>query len=59
MKIKFKGLEGQSEMTLRGLTFTKGKAVAVDDDAFAARLLRLDYFAEVKSRAKKNDKDSD
>lgn len=59
MKFKFKGVNGQDEMVLRGVTFVKGKAVDVDSDEFAARLLKLDYFSEVKTRkGSANDKNS-
>jgi len=56
MKIKFSGLEGYDELTLRGITFKKGKAVEIKEGEFLTRLLNLDYFKEVKAR--KNDKNS-
>jgi len=56
--MKFKYTGDQKEMPLRGIVFEKGKAVEVEDEAFAARLRNLDYFTEVKKRKPKNDKNS-
>ena len=56
MKIKYTGVNNQAEITVRGVTFPKGKAVEVDDEELQVKLLGLDYFSEVKTRAKKNDK---
>jgi len=58
MKIKFLGINDQTEITLRGVTFAKGKPVEVADGDFQDRLVRLDYFAVAKPRKAKNDKDS-
>lgn len=59
MKFKFLGTpECPDEITLRDVTFAKGKPVEVTDENFCAKLAALDYFAEVKAgRPKKNDQD--
>ena len=52
MKFKFTG--DQDEITLRGVTFEKGKAVDLSDNPdLAQKVAVLPYFSEVKSRAKK------
>lgn len=56
MKFKFKGLDGQDEMTLRGVVFAKDKAIEVEDGEFAERLKRLDYFVIARTRKPNNDK---
>lgn len=53
LKFKYKGPE--DEITLRGVTFKKGKAVDVDD-TLASKIKALDDFVEVKGR--KNAKSS-
>lgn len=50
MKIKYTG--DQDEVTFRGTTFPKGKAVDVSDEALAAKVLALADFEEVKRRGK-------
>ncbi len=50
MKLKY---TGDGEITIRGVTFEKGKAVDVDDENLAAKLSALDYFQEVKARKPK------
>jgi len=59
-RYKFLGTDAcPDEITLRDVTFEKGKAVKVDD-GLAAKLANLDYFAEVKQgRPKKDDKDGE
>ena len=58
MKYKFTGTDAcPKEITLRGVTFEKGKAVEVEGD-LAAKVSVLPYFTEAKpGRPKKNDKD--
>lgn len=51
MKLKYTG--DQDEITIRGVTFTKGRPVAVDCPDLAQKLVALPYFSEVKSRGKK------
>ena len=58
MKIKYTG--GQDEITLRHVTFTKGKAVEFDsecqaDSDLAQKVLALPDFEEVKRGRKKNE----
>lgn len=53
--MKFKYTGDQDEITLRGVTFSKGKAVDVDDEILSQKISVLPYFAEVKSRGKKQD----
>ena len=57
--MKFKYTGPNKEMTLRGVTFPKNKGVEVLSPNFQAKLAALDYFAEVKPRAKKNDQNKD
>lgn len=52
MKFKFTG--DQDEITLRGVTFPKGKAVDVGCEELAEKISVLDYFKAVKPRAKRN-----
>ncbi len=47
-----------ADMTIRGVKFPAGKAVTVDDAALAEKVMKMG-FAEVKARAKKNDKNAD
>ena len=47
--MKFKYTGDLEEITLRDVTFPKGKAVDVGDD-LAEKLSVLDFFAEVKPR---------
>lgn len=53
--MKFKYTGDQDEITLRGVTFEKGKAVDVDE-ALAEKISVLDYFTEVKARKNAKDK---
>lgn len=53
--MKFKYTGDQDEITIRGVTFPQGKPVTVDDDALALKICVLDYFEEVKRKAKSND----
>lgn len=46
--MKFKFIGEQDEITLRGVTFEKGKAVVVDDASLAEKISVLPYFEEVK-----------
>lgn len=41
---------GEGEITIREVTFPSGKAVEVENEDLAAKLARLEYFREVKSR---------
>jgi hypothetical protein len=50
MKIK----NTESDMTLRGVTFPKGKPVCVDDPSLLAKCLALPNFVEVKRQNDKN-----
>ena len=50
--MKFKYIGELDEITLRGVAFKKNKAVDVDCTDFQAKLSNLDYFKEVKTRAK-------
>ena len=54
MQFKFTGPD--EEITLRQVTFKKGKAVDVDCPNLQAKLAALDFFTEVKTRAKRNAK---
>ena len=54
MKFKFTGPD--EEITLREITFAKGKAVDVADPEFQAKLAALDFFQVVKPRGKRNAK---
>ena len=54
MKIKWTG--EQPEITIRGITFTKGKAETVSDPDTAEKVLGIEGFAVVKSRAKNGNK---
>lgn len=56
MKFKYTGPD--DEITLRDVTFPKGKAVDVDE-GLAEKISVLDYFKAVKPRAKRNDKNAD
>lgn len=56
--MKFKYTGDQDEITLRGVTFAKGKAVDLSENPdLAAKVDALEYFAKVKRgpKAKKND----
>lgn len=56
MKFKYRGPD--EEITLRDVTFPKGKAVDLTDSPeLAAKVAVLDYFAEVKPRKRRNDQD--
>lgn len=56
MKVKYTG--NAPEITFRGVTFEKGKPVDLTGDSdLLAKVLALDYFAVVRPRARKNDKD--
>ena len=56
--MKFK-LTGLSQITLRGVTFQKGKPQTVENEDLAEKLRSLDYFEEVKrGRKGANDKNS-
>lgn len=56
-KVKYNG--DLPEITLRGVTFAKGKPVDLTDNPdLAAKVLNLPDFAEVKPRKRKNDQDS-
>lgn len=50
MKFKFTG--DQDEITLRGVTFEKGKAVDVDDPELIEKISALSYFSTVKRNVK-------
>ena len=52
MKFKYKGPD--EAITLREVTFEKGKAVLVEDEDFQKKLSALDYFTVVKPRAKRD-----
>lgn len=57
MKFKFTGTDAcPDEITLRGVTFTKGKAVDVADEGLAAKLEGLEFFTEVKRGRPKDGK---
>lgn len=53
MQIKYEG--DLDEVTVRGVTFKKGKAVDVDDPALAKKMLAWPDVSEVKRRAKNKD----
>ena len=53
--MKFKYTGDQDAITLRGVTFKKGKAVGVDDPNFIEKLSGLPYFAPVKPNGKDKD----
>ena len=56
MKFKFTG--EMDEITLRGVTFEKDKAVDLSDNpSLAEKVGALDYFEEVKRGRKANAKD--
>lgn len=51
MKFRYLGTDTEPEaVTIRGVEFPKGKAVAVDDIDLAIKLEALPYFREVKAR---------
>lgn len=56
---KFRYIGDAPEITLRGVTFAKGKPVDLSDNPLLAEKVSvLPYFAEVKARKRKpNDKD--
>ena len=55
MKIRFTGTEAcPDEITLRGVTFARGKSVVIEEPDFQAKLLALDYFEQVKRGRKPN-----
>jgi hypothetical protein len=51
MKYKFLGLSGQTEITIRGVTFAKNKPVKVDDESLQVKLNGLPYFVKAKTNA--------
>jgi hypothetical protein len=51
MKYTFTG--DQSEITLRGVTFPKGKAVDVEDEALRRKIDALPYFEQGIKRPRK------
>jgi len=54
--MKFKYIGPDAEITLRDVTFPKGKPVDLSDKLeLAVKVSVLDYFAEVKPRKRKND----
>lgn len=54
-KVKYNG--DLPEITLRGVTFAKGKPVDLADNPdLAAKVLNLPDFAEVKPRKRRDDK---
>lgn len=54
--MKFKYIGPDAEITLRDVTFPKGKPVDLSDNLeLAVKVSVLDYFAEVKPRKRKND----
>ena len=55
MKLKFIG--DQDEITLRGVTFEKGKAQVIEDEALSAKLAAMPEFEEVKRGRKPHGKD--
>ena len=56
MKFKFTG--DMDEITLRGVTFAKGKAVDLSDNPdLAEKVGALDYFEQVKRGRKANAED--
>ena len=57
--MKFKYTGENEAITLRENTFEKGKAVDVACPDLQAKLAALDFFKEVKPRAKRNDKNKD
>lgn len=56
--MKFKYTGPLDEITLRDVTFPKGKPVEVLNENFQQKLGNLDYFTEVKRGRRKNDKNS-
>ena len=53
--MKFKYTGPQDEITLRGVTFEKGKAVDLSDNLdLAVKVDALDYFTEAKTRKVKS-----
>ena len=57
MKFRYTGPD--EKITLRQTTFKKGEAVDVACEDLQAKIAALDYFKEVKQRAKRNDKNKD
>lgn len=53
--MKFKYTGDLDEVTIRDTTFPKAKPVDVDDPALIEKLQGIPFFAEVKSRGKKQD----
>ncbi len=53
MKYKYTG--EQDEITLRGVTFKKGKAVDVDDPNLEQKISAMSDFSQVKNRGKNKD----
>lgn len=49
--MKFKNTD--EDMTLRGVSFPKGKPVPVEDEGLAEKLRNMPNFQEVKTSAKK------
>lgn len=54
MKYKYTGPD--DSITIRGVTFKKGKAVEVEDAATAAKISVLPYFSIAKRKPKNADK---
>ena len=52
--MKFKYTGNQAEITLRGVTFPKGKAVRVDDQSLAEKIRLMPDFHAVKRGPKSN-----
>lgn len=50
--MKFKYTGEQDEITLRGVTFKKGKTVDVDDTDLIQKLSNIPDFSQVKRNAK-------
>lgn len=57
--MKFKYVGPDEEITLREITFSKGKAVDVECENLQSKLEALDEFQAVKPRGKRNDKNPD
>lgn len=58
MRFRFvgNGDNDPAKVTLRGITFAKGKAVSVDDEALAAKLRANSHFEVAKGRPSAKDK---
>ena len=54
--MRYKYIGDSNAITLRGVTFENGKAVDLSENtSLAEKVSVLDYFAEVKTRAKKHE----